>query len=127
MHGTQDAVEIFVTVILFAINVVVSVVTLREEFFPRLRHMGQELAFLALGIVCVHIHSVADVRTGLSLLATVLCYVLIWLVVFSISAHVLTDKGVWRNPLAYMTILFGMFTVYSALTDMILNATRRLL
>jgi hypothetical protein len=72
---------------------------MREEFQHRLRYIGQELAFLAAGVVSTRLHSPNSHHDLIALLITLLLYLFAWLAIFTLSSHILRDKSTWRSPL----------------------------
>jgi hypothetical protein len=107
-----------VAILLFSLNILVSLLVLRQEFHWRFRHIGQELAFLATGVIATHLHGGRTFTDGVILLAVMLLYVLFWLAIFGLSAVVMQDRQSSRHPFVFLTIALGLVTVWSALSDL---------
>jgi DMSO/TMAO reductase YedYZ heme-binding membrane subunit len=115
-----DAIEMIVAFCLFVLNVLVSWAVMREELYKRYRYIGQEMAYLSVGLIVFHIHW-KGIDLGVTT-AALLVHLLLWFFIAAISARILEDKSTYKNPLVAITTLVGGVLVYAALTGWVATA-----
>ena len=109
--GRMDTLHVILTLALFAINIIFTHI-ISKDFNVRLRYIGHEMAFLALGISAARIFSL-DLKI---VLVSFVIYFLLWAITLLLTQQVI-DTGKLHRPQTYFSIAIGAVCAYSATSE----------
>lgn len=112
--GTLDLLHVCITLGLFVTNFLLTQMINRDGVLQRLKYIGHEMVFLAMGLVAA--------RMFLENLAVVLlamgCYLVLWVLTLWLTQQVIDKKDVLQ-PQVPVTVLLGLVSVYLSVTSFI--------
>lgn len=112
----ERVIEIALTLAVALMNLAVTLAVMRKEFRKRVPYMGQEMAYLALGLVVTRLSG----STGVARDAIFLCivvFLVLDVLVLAATNIIVERQEPHRNPLVALTAAVGVILVYLAISD----------
>ena len=109
-NNQLDSAHVLLTGGLFVLNLLFTGFITKRSFVGRLRYVGHEMVFLALGLISARIFLQPDYLVwGLSLFL----YIIVWVVTLLFTKQVM-DRDDKLYPQVVISLVIGCFSVYFA-------------
>lgn len=115
IHGLH----IFLTFVLFALNMALTQLISTDRFIGRLKYVGHEMAFLACGIVLSRLFTANTSDDRVLILSALIFYVFMWIATLLLTRQVLANAPIMLTPLIGATLLLGIATVTCSLSGIV--------
>ena len=109
---TLGFLHVFLTFLLFGINLLFTHLITQDGFVARLKFLGHEMVYLAAGIVLSRIFTS---NNKLAIVVALVAYILVWLLTIVLTKRVLELGHQRLNPLIGVTLCLGAICVLLAL------------
>lgn len=118
---TFNVFAIIVVLALFMLNIIWTTIISNSGIISRLRFAGHEMTYLSCGIVASGILVSSDASDVIVVLVTLLVFLVLWAGVLALTREVIQSNKRGMHPLTGVTLLFGLTSVWLALTGVIVD------